>query len=87
MTGWALRLSDTGAGGDLTDPRTSAIEIAQEFLAKAPSKAFHHMGYHDLEDVTRPVGTPGRRALAIADDNPADLDTVAHLVDAPGFAR
>ncbi|MFD8384698.1 hypothetical protein ACFV2X_40295 [Streptomyces sp. NPDC059679] len=48
-------------------------------------KAFNHMGYHDLDDGAQRPGTHGRKAIAIAGDDPNDLTTVARIVDAVGF--
>jgi predicted dinucleotide-binding enzyme len=75
-----------GIRDDLSDPRTSTSELVQEFLPESRVvKALNHMGYHDLEDESRPAGAEGRKAIAIAGDRPADVAVVADVIDRLGF--
>lgn len=75
-----------GQRADLADPRTSTSEIVQAFLAQSRVvKGFNHMGYHDLDEQARAAGVPGRKAIAVAGNDLADVEAVAEFVDSLGF--
>ena len=48
-------------------------------------KTFNHIGYHELEDQRRPVGSPERRALGVAGDERGAVDLVADVVERIGY--
>jgi predicted dinucleotide-binding enzyme len=48
-------------------------------------KALNHIGYHDLEDQTRPAFAPDRRAAGVAGDDPAAVTAIAAFVDRLGY--
>jgi len=75
-----------GTRDDLANPQTSTSEAVQShFRSARVIKALSHMGYHHLSDGSKPPGTPGRKAIAIAGDTAADTVLAADLVDDIGF--
>lgn len=75
-----------GARDTIIDPSQSSSEAIQDFFDTAGVvKALNHMGYHDLHDGARPSGTPGRKAIAVAGDDKANVVTVSEFIDTIGF--
>ena len=68
------------------DRRYGSSEIVARRLARSSIvKTFNHLGYHELEDEIRPPGSPERRALGVAGDDPGAVDTVADVVERIGY--
>lgn len=68
------------------DRRHGSSELVQRRLASSTVvKALNHIGYHELDDERRPVGSADRRALGVASDDPPALDAVADLVERIGY--
>jgi 8-hydroxy-5-deazaflavin:NADPH oxidoreductase len=68
------------------DHRYASSEIVQHRLARSTIvKTLNHIGYHELEDEVRPVGSPERRALGVAGDDPRAVAVVAEIVDRVGY--
>lgn len=75
-----------GPRGEIVPDKQSSSQAIQALLPQSRVvKALNHMGYHDLHDEARPSGQPGRKAIAIAGDAQADVETVAYFVDTLGF--
>jgi 8-hydroxy-5-deazaflavin:NADPH oxidoreductase len=68
------------------DRRYGTSEIVQHRLLRSTVvKTLNHIGYHDLEDDRRPVGSPERRALGVAGDDPGAVEVVAEVIDRIGY--
>ncbi|MDX6401564.1 MAG: 8-hydroxy-5-deazaflavin:NADPH oxidoreductase, partial [Gaiellaceae bacterium] len=59
--------------------------VASRLPRSAVVKTLNHVGYHDLEDGRRPGGSPERRALGVAGDDPEAVDVVAELIERVGY--
>jgi 8-hydroxy-5-deazaflavin:NADPH oxidoreductase len=68
------------------DQQYGSSEIVQHRLAGSTVvKTLNHIGYHELDDQRRPAGSPERRALGVASDEPHALQAVANLVERIGY--
>jgi 8-hydroxy-5-deazaflavin:NADPH oxidoreductase len=68
------------------DRRYGSSEIVAHRLAGSTVvKTLNHIGYHELDDERRPVGSPERRALGVAGDDPAAVDAVADVIERIGY--
>lgn len=75
-----------GPRDDFLAPGQASSAAIQEFLSDSRVvKALNHMGYHDLHDEPRPRGTEGRKAIAVAGDDKADVEVVSRFIDSLGF--
>jgi predicted dinucleotide-binding enzyme len=75
-----------GVQATFEDRRYSSSEIVQRRLARSSVvKTLNQIGYHELEDERRPVGSPDRRALGVAGDDRAVVDRVAQVVERVGY--
>jgi hypothetical protein len=67
------------------DRRYGSSEIVQHRLARSTVvKTLNHIGYHELDDERRPVGSPERRTLGVAGDDPVEVGTVADVIERIG---
>jgi predicted dinucleotide-binding enzyme len=68
------------------DRRFGSSEIVAQRLSRSTIvKTLNQIGYHDLEDERRPVGSPDRRALGVAGDDTAAVDAVAEVIERIGY--
>ena len=71
---------------ELDDETTTTAELLQAHLPTSKVvKAFNHIAAADLTTDGSPTGTPNRRALTIAGDDPDAKQTVVELLDKFGF--
>ena len=59
--------------------------IQQQLKSSQVVKAFNHIGYHNLLDLAAPVGSSGRKSVALAGDQLAAKCQVATIINQMGF--
>ena len=63
---------------------TSAI-VQQHFPSARVVKSLNQLGYHELDELRRPQGSPDRIAVGAAGDDRLAVRTVMQLIDRLGF--
>jgi len=68
------------------DRRSGSSEIVQRRLARSTVvKTLNHIGYHEIDDQRRPVGSSDRQALGVAGDDPEAVRVVADVIERIGY--
>jgi predicted dinucleotide-binding enzyme len=68
------------------DRQFGSSEIVAHRLSRSTIvKTLNQIGYHDLEDERRPVGSPDRRALGVAGDDAGAVDAVSEVIERIGY--
>lgn len=68
------------------DHQYGSSEIVQRRLARSTVvKTLNHIGYHELEGERRLTGSPDRRALGVAGDDPRAVGVVAEFIERIGY--
>jgi predicted dinucleotide-binding enzyme len=71
---------------ELFEDQEGSSEIVQERLDRSTVvKTFNHIGYHELDDERRPVGSRERRALGVAGDDADAVNVVADVIERIGY--
>jgi predicted dinucleotide-binding enzyme len=78
--------SSDGVQEMFEDRRYSSSEIVQRRLARSTLvKSLNHIGYQDLERARRPAGSPERRGIGLATDDPVAAQVVEDLIERIGY--
>jgi 8-hydroxy-5-deazaflavin:NADPH oxidoreductase len=67
------------------DGTGSSEIVARRLPGSIVVKTLNHIGYHELEENSRPAGSPDRRAVGLAGDDPEAVEMVAALIDRIGY--
>jgi predicted dinucleotide-binding enzyme len=67
------------------NPLTSSEIVQRHLPTSTVVKSLNQIGYHDLDELRRPAGSPERLAIGVAGDDPAAVETVAQLIERIGY--
>ena len=59
--------------------------VARRLPGSTVVKTLNHLGYHQLEEESRPAGDSERRALGVAGDNASGVEVVENFIKRIGF--